>query len=137
VPKGFSNGDVITVGCERFRAPELFFHPEFDGLEIPSVQSAINQSIMKSDADLRKDLFQNIVLSGCSSMFRGFEDRLIKEMTILAPPTWRVRVVAPSERKYYPWVGGSIFASMASFEGSAISKEQFFESGPAIIHRQK
>ncbi|KAJ8562379.1 hypothetical protein K7X08_011670 [Anisodus acutangulus] len=49
-------------------------------------------------------------------MIRGFADRLTKVKTSLAPGNTKVEVVAPPERKYSAWIGGSILASLNSFE---------------------
>jgi actin len=71
---------------------------------------------MKCDVDIRKDLYGNIVLSGGSTMFPGIADRMSKEITSLAPSSMKIKVVAPPERKYSVWIGGSILASLSTFQ---------------------
>jgi actin len=71
---------------------------------------------MKCDVDIRKDLYGNVVLSGGSTMFPGIGDRMSKEITALAPSSMKVKVVAPPERKYSVWIGGSILASLSTFQ---------------------
>merc|ERR1712146_539970 len=93
-------------------------------------------SIMKCDVDIRKDLYGNTVLSGGSTMFRGIADRMQKELTALAPATMKIKIIAPPERKYSVWIGGSILASLSTFQQMWISKEEYDESGPAIVHRK-
>jgi actin len=66
--------------------------------------------------DIRKDLYGNIVLSGGSTMFPGIADRMNKEITALAPSSMKIKVVAPPERKYSVWIGGSILASLSTFQ---------------------
>ena len=58
--------------------------------------------------DLRKVLFSNIVLSGGSTLFKGFGDRLLSEVKKLAPKDIKIRISAPQERLYSTWIGGSI-----------------------------
>jgi hypothetical protein len=87
-------------------------------------------------ADLRKDLYGNIVLAGGSTMFPGINTRLEKEMIQLAPPTMKIKVIAPPERKYSVWIGGSILASLSTFQNMWITKEEYDEAGPAIVHRK-
>uniref|UniRef100_A0A7S2X514 Actin n=1 Tax=Prorocentrum micans TaxID=2945 RepID=A0A7S2X514_PROMC len=94
------------------------------------------QTIMKCDVDIRADLYKNIVMSGGSTMYEGLADRLTKEMVALAPQTMEIKVVAPPERKYSVWIGGSILASLSTFQQMWISKEEYDESGPAIVHRK-
>merc|ERR1711997_1377585 len=65
------DGQVITVGAERFRGPEILFKPNFIGKEADGVHTTTYDSIMKCDVDIRKDLYGNIVLSGGTTMFDG------------------------------------------------------------------
>ena len=69
-------------------------------------------------------------------MYPGLAERIDKEITALAPPTMKVKVVAPEERKYAVWVGGSILASLTTFPQMVITKEEYDEAGPSIVHRK-
>merc|ERR1712004_464915 len=102
------DGQVITVGAERFRCAEVLFQPSHIG----------------------KDLYQNIVLSGGSTMFPGIDTRLKKEIQALAPAAVKVKIVAPPERKYSVWIGGSILSSLSTFQDMWITKDEYDESGP-------
>ena len=75
-------------------------------------------------------------LSGGTTMFPGLPERLSKEMTALAPSTMKIKVVAPPERKYSVWIGGSILASLSTFKSMWISKAEYDECGPSIVHRK-
>jgi len=130
------DGQVITVGNERFRAPETLFQPEHLGMEAVGIHEQCYNSIMKSDLDIRKDLYANCVLSGGTTMFPGIADRMQKEISQLAPPTMKIKIIAPPERKYSVWIGGSILASLSSFDTMWVTKAEYDESGPSIIHRK-
>jgi actin-related protein len=130
------DGQVITIGNERFRCPEALFQPSFLGLETSGIHESTFNSIMKCDVDIRKDLYANIVMSGGSSMFPGIADRMTKEIKNLAPPTMKIKIIAPPERKYSVWIGGSILASLSTFQQMWISKGEYDESGPGIVHRK-
>ena len=54
----------------------------------------IYNSIINTDIDVRKSLYENIVLSGGTTMFRGLSERLGKELVKLAPSAMKVKVVA-------------------------------------------
>jgi len=69
-------------------------------------------------------------------MYAGISDRVQKEMTALAPSSMKVKIVAPPERKYSVWIGGSILASLSTFQQMWISKQEYDESGPSIVHRK-
>merc|ERR1712083_203036 len=129
------DGQIITVGAERFRCAEVMFKPNLIGKESEGIHKLAYESIMKCDVDIRRDLFSNTVLSGGSTMFPGITDRLNKEIVALAPASIKVKVVAPPERKYSVWIGGSILSSLSSFQEMWISKEEYDESGPQIVHR--
>ena len=128
------DGDVISVGNERFRCPEMLFKPYLNGIEYDGIDTILSDSIKKCDIDARKDLYANIVLSGGSTMFEGLAERLEKEITALAPPTMKVKIVAPPERKYADWVGGSILACLTTFQQMVITKDEYEEAGPSIVH---
>lgn len=130
------DGQVITIGAERFRCAEVLFQPSLVGLEAPGIHETTFNSIMKCDVDIRKDLYGNIVLSGGSTMFPGIADRMSKEVAALAPNSVKVKVVAPPERKYSVWIGGSILASLSTFQQMWITKAEYEESGPPIVHRK-
>ncbi|XDV45443.1 hypothetical protein PO909_013544 [Leuciscus waleckii] len=129
------DGQVITIGNERFRCPEALFQPSFLGMESCGVHKTTFNSIMKCDVDLRKDLYANIVLSGGTTMYPGIADRMQKEITSLAPSTIKIKIIAPPERKYSVWIGGSILASLSTVQKMWISNQEYDEFGPSIIHR--
>merc|ERR1712059_27469 len=77
------DGNIITVGNERFRCPEVLFQPSLIGKEASGVHDTSFQSIMKCDVDIRKDLYSNVVLSGGTNIFTGIGERMTKELTAL------------------------------------------------------
>merc|ERR1712031_131419 len=125
------DGQVITISNERFRCPEVLFQPSFVGKEDEGVHKLTYNSIMKCDIDIRKDLYGNIVLSGGSTMFAGIADRMEKEIKALAPASMKIKIVAPPERKYSVWIGGSIPSSLSTFQQMWIPKQEYDESGPS------
>ncbi|KHJ78947.1 Actin [Oesophagostomum dentatum] len=130
------DGQEITIGSERFRAPEVLFQPHVLGKESSGIHENCYNSIMSCDIDIRKDLYMNIVLSGGSTMFPGITDRMKKELTTLAPSTVKVKIMAPPERKYSVWIGGSVLASLSTFQMMWITKAEYDEYGAAIVHRK-
>jgi len=130
------DGNVIVIGNERFRCPEVLFQPTLIGKEAPGIHDCTFQTIMKCDVDIRRDLYANIVMSGGTTMFPGIAERMTKELTALAPSTMKIKVVAPPERKYSVWIGGSILASLSTFQQMWISKAEYDEAGPSIVHRK-
>jgi len=130
------DGSIIEIANERFRCPEVLFQPSFIGKEQEGIHKLTFQSIGKCDIDIRKDLYLNTVLSGGTTMFPGIDRRLTKELTALAPASVKVKIVAPPERKYSVWIGGSILSSLSTFQDMWITKDEYDESGPGIVHRK-
>jgi len=130
------DGQVITIGAERFRCPEVLFKPNFIGLEQEGIHKLTFSSIMKCDVDIRKDLYNNIVMSGGTTMFNGIAERIQKEIKALAPDSMTIKIIAPPERKYSVWIGGSILSSLSTFEEMWIQKAEYDEAGPSIVHRK-
>lgn len=130
------DGQMITVGAERFRCAEVLFQPHLVGNESEGIHKLTYDSIMNCAIDTRRDLYMNTVLSGGSTMFPGIQERLTKEMTALIAGSVKVKVVAPPQRKCSAWIGGAILASMDSFQQMWQTKDEYDESGPCIVHRK-
>ena len=130
------DGNIVSLQSERFRCPEVLFQPSLVGKEAMGIHDTTFRSIMSCDVDIRRDLYQNVVLSGGSTMLPGIGERMTKELCALAPSTVKVKVIAPPERKYSVWIGGSILSSLSTFQQMWISKAEYDESGPMIVHRK-
>lgn len=129
------DGNVIRLGPERHRAPELLFNPELIGQEVQGVHQIVVDSINRADLDLRRSLFSNVVLSGGGTLVKGFGDRLLHEVKKLALRETKIRISAPPERKYSTWIGGSILAGLSTFKKMWVSAEEYQED-PDIIFRR-
>ena len=128
------DGQTITIGDQRFRCPEALFQPSHLGKEMVGVDQTTYNSILKCDVDVRKDLYANTVLSGGTTMYPGIKERMEKEMKSLAPSAMTIKVIAPPERKVSVWIGGSILASLSTFQTMWISKQEYDEMGASIVH---
>ncbi|VDM59985.1 unnamed protein product [Angiostrongylus costaricensis] len=125
-------GEEITIGSERFQD----LQPSLLGVPSSGVHEECYNSIMSCDIDIRKDLFANIILSGGTTMFPGITERLKKEVISLAPSVVKVKIKAPPERKYSVWIGGSLLASLPSFQTMWITKAEYDECGASVVHRK-
>ncbi|KAN0009099.1 hypothetical protein ACTFIU_008991 [Dictyostelium citrinum] len=131
------DGQVITIGNERFRCTEVLFQPSIIGLECDGIHETIFKSIMMCDIDIRKHMYANIILSGGNTMFPGITDRIYSELRELAPKNMKILIVASPERKNLVWIGGSILTTLPLFQEMWVSKEEYDEHGPSIINRKK
>ena len=131
-------GHKISVSESCLRCPELLFSPSIsahckieDGL-----QQQTFSTIMKCENDIKKNLFQNIVLAGGCTMFEGMQKRMEKEIQALAPSTMGPQVFSPADRKYSAWLGGAILSSIDRFDGMWITKKEYDEQGKNIVHKK-
>ncbi|KAH9810812.1 actin family [Melampsora americana] len=129
------DGSVVRLGPERFRSTEILFNPELIGEEYMGIHQVVVDSINRTDLDLRKHLFHNIILSGGTTLCKGFGDRLLFEIKKLAMKDVKIKIYAPPERKYSTWIGGSILAGLNTFKKMWVSAEEYQED-PDIIHRK-
>ncbi|KAL6071424.1 actin [Balamuthia mandrillaris] len=149
VPYLLPDGSVLNLSEERFRCGEALFRPSLlagasSGYDMRGLHELIFNSIQRCDFCIRQDMFNNIVLSGGTSMFAGVQPRLKRELMRMTSgygndrdtARWRPRVHAPLNRKYGAWVGGSLMASLDSFRQLWITKLEYDEAGPSIVHRK-
>uniref|UniRef100_A0A7S1ENS4 Uncharacterized protein n=1 Tax=Ostreococcus mediterraneus TaxID=1486918 RepID=A0A7S1ENS4_9CHLO len=145
------DGNTVEVGVERFQIPELLFQPELlkemnitvpgiDGdTKLKSIQELVLECINNSDVDVRKDLWGNLALSGGSSMFTSMRERVEGALFDHAPQNVRTKVIASMnsvERRFATWIGGSILASLGSFQQLWMSKQEYEEHGASLIGKK-
>ncbi|KAL0490052.1 actin [Acrasis kona] len=131
------DGTRIAVSDELYKCPEALFRPTLMGIEGMGVHECIFQAVQKCDIDIRKELQGNIVLSGGTTLFTGFEERLSKELA-RGQKGNRVKygIVADEGREELVWLGGSILSSLSTFQENWISKEEYLEVGPSVAYRK-
>ena len=130
------DGQVITVGNELFHCTETLFNPTLMGVSCMGLHDVVYHAATRCDIDLRTFLLRNILLAGGNTMFPGLKERVTKEVTCLANTSVNVKVTAPLERRVSSWIGGSILASLSDFRKICISKDEYDEYGPSLVHRK-
>jgi len=115
----------------RTGAPEVLFG---DGNPQVSMQRICLDSINTCDLDLQQDLVRSVIVAGGTSMLPGLAPRLKSELLGLLPGelSRQVDVIADSQRRCAAWIGGSMFASLSTFDQVAISKQEY-EEGKADL----
>mmetsp|Transcript_47385 Transcript_47385/g.106586 ORF Transcript_47385/g.106586 Transcript_47385/m.106586 type:complete len:305 (+) Transcript_47385:2-916(+) len=125
---------MIAAGSELFRCPEALFQPAFISKESSGIHELTFQAITRCEIDVQRVLSSNIVLSGGSMLFQGVQERVLKEVSALLPPTVPVRARVAKQPRYAAFVGGSIIASLGDFQRTWISRQDYLECGTSIIH---
>ena len=131
------DGQVITVGNERFRASEALFRPSILGKESCGLPRLVRDSIEEYCSKFRKDLYANIVLSGGSTLFPGFRSRLMKELAAFVKPKIKIKIIIPPNSLNATYIGGSILACLPAFQETRIDKNEYDECGIDIGDRRR
>ena len=129
------DGSKVQISQEKYQCPELLFQPQFFQKDHFGLHEQTFKSIKRCDEDIEKDLFQNVILCGGSSLFLKIRKKFEKELQSLAPTGKTVKVIAPPERKYSAWLGGAILSSMDKFKNAMfVSKKEYNEVGAGVIY---
>lgn len=127
------DGEKAVIGSERFRCPEGLFDPTFLGHEGDGVHKTILSCIDKSPLDTRVQLYKNVVLTGGSTLFPGFVERLEKDVLAKTPANKGLTVVPHAHRQDAVWIGGSVLASLDDMKKLWVTRESYVESGPQVL----
>lgn len=131
-PYSLPDGSTITLSKERFQVPELLFNPTLE-LEESSLPEAILDVIEMCDLDIRPELLNNIFLSGGSSMFPNIKSRIYQELEMelvkRKKKNQTIKIIAPRERTFSVWVGGSVLAMIPEFSENWITRAKYFRDG--------
>ncbi|KAG8086742.1 hypothetical protein GUJ93_ZPchr0010g7718 [Zizania palustris] len=144
------DGQTIEVGADRFKIPDILFNPSLsqtipgvdgfaDSMSARGLPRMVIDSVNRCDVDIRKELLGSILLSGGSSSILQLKERLEKEVLEESPGNARVKVLASGnsvERRFSVWIGGSILASLGSFQQMWFSKAEYEEHGVSYIQRK-
>jgi len=135
------DGRVINVGKERFECSEVLFQPDLIGLESEGVSVLLYDTIMKQTMDTRPELFKHIVLSGGTTMLKGFPSRLEREVKQLYLKNvskgdlshmqkMKIKVEDPPSRHQSVFLGGSVLAHVSKDNDKFwINKSEYQEKG--------
>ncbi|GAB2231216.1 hypothetical protein Droror1_Dr00027505 [Drosera rotundifolia] len=150
-PYELPDGQTIEIGADRFKIPDIMFNSSL-ALTIPGMESfaelapsvrglpqMVLESIKKCDFDIRRELFSSILLSGGTASMQQLKERLEKDLIEESPQAARVKVLASgnaTERRFSVWIGGSILASLGSFQQMWFSKAEYEENGPTHVQRK-
>jgi actin-related protein len=132
------DGSTINVNLPRCKAPEGMFKPDLikEGDEAPGLIEIAKDTIQECDLDIRNELYKNVILSGGSTLYEGMPDRIEKELAAICPTKDIVNIVAPADRYYSVWCGGSTLCTLSTFAAQWITKDEFEENGAEIVHRK-
>ncbi|XP_062174192.1 actin-related protein 7 [Alnus glutinosa] len=135
------DGQVITIGRERYTVGEALFQPSLLGLDAHGIVEQLVRSISTVSSDNHRQLLENTVLCGGTASMPGFEERFQKEASLCSSAI-RPALVKPPEympenlTMYSAWVGGAILAKVVFPQNQHVTKADYDETGPSIVHRK-
>jgi actin-related protein len=133
----FPDGKKLTVGDEKFKAPELLFKPAIAGKDCRGLTESLLSAVNKTDIDARHCLYSNIIVAGGNTSFNGFDERLLFELKEHVPLPVKLRLHNEQNRGLAAWLGGSIMTSLGPcWQHFWITKDMYEEIGPSVIHRK-
>ncbi|RIB07479.1 actin family [Gigaspora rosea] len=146
------NGRKITIGPERFQVVNPIFNPLLMKKEgILSLPEAIYQAISHCEPDKRNILWENIAFTGGSSLFKGFRERLEKELNVYLYSSDNSGEYQIKEAKFLKlpeyfstlkerpelagYIGAAITAKFSFPDPKGfINKVDYNEHGPSVVH---
>jgi len=130
------DGHVIKIDQERYRCAEALFDPDQLGVEADGIHRMALSSIQRCGVDVRKYLYNNILLSGGTTTFSGFEKRFTHSLQSILPSTTSITVNSPNNRNYSVWIGGSVLASLNTFQQMWIDRKLYDEEGRGVVSKK-
>lgn len=131
-----SGGTVVSLGYETFQCMEAMFNPTLINSDAPGIHKLIINSINACPRDVIRDFYCNIILAGGNTMAIGLVARLKQELQAMLPIESRIKIVAPPERRYSTWIGGSIIGRISAAQTMWITAADYDEYGPSVFFRQ-
>jgi actin-related protein 6 len=121
---------LLPLGNERFKTPELLFHPSDVGLPEVGIPELIMQSVNTLPEGLRAGMLSNVLVVGGSSLFKGLMERLENDLRALVPAEWPLRVVRAPDPVKSAWLGGArLAADVERLKDLAVTRNEFEERG--------
>lgn len=128
------DGTTISIGEERLLAPEILFHPDLMGKEYLSFSDIIISSINKVDIQLRRKVYENILLSGGNTGIKGLKEKLSNEVKNKTYKNIKVNLNSPDKPEFCCWAGGNIISTLEIFKRMWVTKNDWSEKGSKIVH---
>ncbi|PIN09989.1 Actin-related protein - Arp6p [Handroanthus impetiginosus] len=127
----------FTLTNERFLVPEMIFRPADLGMNQAGLAECIVRAINSCHPHLHPVLYESIILTGGSTLFPRFAQRLERELRPLVPDEYQVKITTQEDSPILGvWRGGSLLASSPDFEAMCVTKADYEELGSARCRRR-
>ncbi|KAL3839809.1 hypothetical protein ACJIZ3_024400 [Penstemon smallii] len=126
----------FSLTNERFLVPEMIFRPADLGMNQAGLAECIVRSVNSCHPHLHPVLYESIILTGGTTLFPRFAQRLEKELRPLVPDEYQVKITTQEDPILGVWRGGSLLASSPDFESMCVTKAEYEELGSARCRRR-
>lgn len=119
---------------ERFRCPEILFHPNLIGIEQAGLDEMTGVAIQRLQSKTQRleesnSLTNSVLITGGSCLYPGMSERLEAGIRMIRPSGTPIRVLRASDAVLDAWLGAASFASTAHFQRQAFNKKDYYEKG--------
>ncbi|KAF7838750.1 Actin-related protein 6 [Senna tora] len=121
---------------ERFLVPEMIFHPADLGMNQAGLAECIVRAVNCCPQQLHPVLYESIILTGGSTLFPQFTERLERELRPLVPDDYHLKITPQEDPLLGVWRGGSLLASSPDFEAMCVTKSEYEELGSARCRKR-
>ena len=131
------DGTQLFLEEERIKSVECLFNPSMVGKYDEGLKEALTSCFSEdNNIDFMPLALENLILSGGNTKIKGFKQRLHKEIMEIVPRKSVIRIHDRPDKEHLSWLGGSVITSLASFNKMWITKDDYDEIGPSIVHRK-
>ncbi|XP_051846799.1 actin-3-like [Antechinus flavipes] len=127
------DGEIISLTEKHCTFPDMLFNPsQFGGIGVKLALEVL-KSAMSCPNPTKGYIFSRVILSGGSTLFPGFPERLVSELNAMKPSMYSTEVVCRTNRIYLPWVGGAVLSHLSTFSSQCITRNEYYEARAALL----
>lgn len=130
----------IILGVERFRCPEVLFHPNLMGIDQAGLDEATGISIRRlpfKDEALEERMTSSILMTGGSCLYPGMTERLEAGVRMIRPCGAPISVVRAMDPILDAWRGAAAYAVGMQFPQQTFSRMDYYEKGEDWLRRYR
>ena len=123
----------LHLNVERIRVPEVVFQPGIAGVDqaglVDIAAAVLENGVGAHDAGDRAAVLRDVFLTGGNTLFRGFQERLQRELTSVLPVDAVMRVRRAEDPLLDPWKGAAAWAREDGWTKARVSRAEYEDKG--------
>lgn len=130
------DGSVVQIKPELVTIPEILLYPNRIGVRRPGLHDLLYESMLRTDYEHRGELLANLVTCGGNFLIPGFKSKVQELLSAMIPNNLKAKFDDVDNPQLLAWTGGTIVASLNSFQTNWITRAMLQEQGPSVILRK-